>query len=95
MDLLDAALHSLDHSVIISVSILRTMSTPHMATVSVTVTQFQVLLFLKRTLVTTLFREVLVMKSDAASHYVAYLKEAGDAQELTDTLLYALHFKCS
>ncbi|KAH7715078.1 SPE-39 protein [Aphelenchoides avenae] len=63
MDLLDAALHSLDHSVIISV-----------------------LLFLKRTLVTTLFREVLVMKSDAASHYVAYLKEAGDAQELTDTL---------
>src|SRR5690349_13154681 len=45
-----------------------------------------VVLFLKRTLSNPLFRQTLTANVSAADHYVAYLKEMGDNEELIDTL---------
>ncbi|KAI1704636.1 spermatogenesis-defective protein 39 [Ditylenchus destructor] len=45
-----------------------------------------VVLFLKRTLANSIFREILIMKEIAAEHYVQYLRESGDHSELCDTL---------
>uniref|UniRef100_A0A915ECV5 Vps16 C-terminal domain-containing protein n=1 Tax=Ditylenchus dipsaci TaxID=166011 RepID=A0A915ECV5_9BILA len=45
-----------------------------------------VVLFLKRSLTNSLFREMLILKATAAEHYVQYLREAGEHQELVDTL---------
>uniref|UniRef100_F1L335 VPS33B-interacting protein n=1 Tax=Ascaris suum TaxID=6253 RepID=F1L335_ASCSU len=45
-----------------------------------------VILFLKRSLSDSIFREILLPKSVAADHYVAYLKEMEDFDQLTTTL---------
>ncbi|KHN76831.1 Spermatogenesis-defective protein 39 [Toxocara canis] len=45
-----------------------------------------VLLFLRRSLSESIFREILLRKSIAADHYVAYLKEVEDFDQLTTTL---------
>uniref|UniRef100_A0A0M3J6G6 Spermatogenesis-defective protein 39 (inferred by orthology to a C. elegans protein) n=1 Tax=Anisakis simplex TaxID=6269 RepID=A0A0M3J6G6_ANISI len=47
-----------------------------------------VILFLRRSLSESLFREILLEKSVAADHYVAYLKEVEDFDQLATTLLY-------
>uniref|UniRef100_A0A0N4ZYN7 Vps16_C domain-containing protein n=1 Tax=Parastrongyloides trichosuri TaxID=131310 RepID=A0A0N4ZYN7_PARTI len=49
----------------------------------------KILLFLKATLKSSLFREILLIKSEAAKAFICYLYEAEDFEELTNTL-YAL-----
>jgi hypothetical protein len=46
-----------------------------------------VLLFLRRTLTSGIFRELLLDHPTAADIYVSYLREAGDDDELSTTLL--------
>lgn len=45
-----------------------------------------VILFLKQTLDNSLFRQCLLERPTAAQHYVTYLHESGEKQELLDTL---------
>uniref|UniRef100_A0A1I7XMD6 Vps16_C domain-containing protein n=1 Tax=Heterorhabditis bacteriophora TaxID=37862 RepID=A0A1I7XMD6_HETBA len=45
-----------------------------------------VVLFLKRTLADSIFRDILLRKREAAEEYIAYLKQTKDYEELTTTL---------
>ncbi|CAD5232297.1 unnamed protein product [Bursaphelenchus xylophilus] len=45
-----------------------------------------VVLFLKRTLISSIFREILIFKPEAAEVYVTYLRECNETNELIDTL---------
>lgn len=49
----------------------------------------KILIFLKSTLKSSLFREILLLKSEAAKAFISYLYESEDYEELTNTL-YAL-----
>ncbi|CAD5223721.1 unnamed protein product [Bursaphelenchus okinawaensis] len=45
-----------------------------------------VVLFLKKTLIVSIFREILIFKPEAAEVYITYLRESNDTNELIDTL---------